>query len=83
MDLELATIDDIANELNRRFRGVLLVVTGAADGEIGDEEEGTCLIWRGGAIQALGLAEYAKLRMSIPDRIIAIDSDEDADDDEL
>lgn len=85
MDLELATLNDIADELKRRYSGMLLVVTGPVQGQADDGEEGTALLWNGGAIMAIGLAEFAKLRLSIPNAVVEIvreSDDEDAEADE-
>lgn len=54
--LDVATINDILNELARRYEGVLIVYTG--DAMEGTQHEKTEVGYRGGFIRALGLATY-------------------------
>lgn len=59
MELELATIEEIADELKKRFpQGCLLV--GMKEHKL-DETMGMPIIYyRNGVMNAIGLAEYAK-----------------------
>ncbi len=71
--ISLATVDQIADELERRFRNSLIVV----DGPHQSREETTRVGYysRGSAMGALGLAAWAVARLSEPDD----DSDDEED----
>lgn len=49
-ELDLVETDDLIDALARRFAGLVLVTMK----DLG-ETEGTCVYWRGGRIQAIGL----------------------------
>ena len=57
-DLQLATMEDITDELKRRYDGVVLITVGEVNGQ-DDNLETPAIHWSGGQFQAWGLLQWA------------------------
>jgi hypothetical protein len=73
--LQFATIDQIADELKRRYGSALVVVSGEERGN--PDCDGTHLLYRGGVMTGIGLAEFAKFRLLSTDVVVREEDDED------
>lgn len=62
VDLTLASIEDLCEELRKRCDGCLIVCD-SKDSITGDSEGQTLIAFRGSPAHVMGLAEYAKSRM--------------------
>ena len=60
VSLELATMNEILDELDRRYDSVILCTVRRRS----TSEEETFINWRGGSVGALGLAERARRRVN-------------------
>jgi hypothetical protein len=61
-DLELATVDEVFDELSKRFDGVLLAYTKRS--KTSDNEDVFSCQYAGGLVQAIGLAAMASAEIS-------------------
>lgn len=65
--LELATLDQIYDELKRRYEGFLLITENPARND--DENCSTNFFWAGGPSRAVGLAARFVLRQNTSDDV--------------
>lgn len=62
IDLALATEEDLLDELGKRNGGIFVVICRETKGR--PDQESTGVRWRGGVMQALGLAHYGVRHMT-------------------
>jgi hypothetical protein len=59
-DLSLATVDDVLDELQKRYDSVMICAVRSRS----ESQEEHIINWRGGALGAIGLAERARVRIN-------------------